>query len=144
MQPHRPLLKYKQQTQHRNTHGGGSDRGDDARLGAPPERLLQQPGELGVPVGHVRVVLHEGGDDPAEREQALVDVPGLASARVLGPRASDTLRSVDKQYTKKTKKKFQRIEPNVILKRDEKCGCVDSSGRVATSAWYSRGDAHVA
>lgn len=41
----------------------------------------------------MRVVLHEGGDDSAEREQALVDVAGLARARVLGPRASDTLRS---------------------------------------------------
>eukprot|EP00968_Pinguiococcus_pyrenoidosus_P024052 scaffold4236_cov200-Pinguiococcus_pyrenoidosus.AAC.1 len=65
------------------------ERGDDARLCTAPETLLQQPRQLRVPVGHVAVMLHQRGDDAAQREKRLVDVLRLPGAVVRGTTAPD-------------------------------------------------------
>ena len=49
-------------------------RGDDGGLGPTAQRVLEQPGQFGLPVGNVWGSLHQVGDHPAEGQQALVDV----------------------------------------------------------------------
>ena len=46
--------------------GGGRDGGDDGGLGPPTQRVLEQPGQFGLPVGDVRGSLHQVGDHPAQ------------------------------------------------------------------------------
>lgn len=61
----------------------------------------------GPPVRDVGPLLHQGGDDPAQRQQRLVDVPGLAGPLVHSSGAADVLaagevhldRSGSGQYT---------------------------------------------
>ena len=48
--------------------------GDDGGFGPSAQRVLKQPGELGLPVGDVRGSLHQVGDHPPEGQQALVDI----------------------------------------------------------------------
>lgn len=43
------------------------------------------------PVRDVRPLLHQRRDDPAQRQQRLVDVPGLAGPLVHGAGAADVL-----------------------------------------------------
>lgn len=64
----------------------GRNCGDDACLGAPTQGVAQQAGELGVTVGHVARVLHQGCDHTAQSEQTLVDGASLTCAAVLGTR----------------------------------------------------------
>ena len=71
----------------------GRDRGNDARLGAATERVLQQSSELRLTVGNVRRSLHELVDHTPKREQALIDVASLPSAILHGPRAANVFRS---------------------------------------------------
>ena len=61
--------------------GGGGDGGDDGGLGPPAQRVLEQPGQFGLPVGDVRGPLHQVGDHPPEGEQALVDVSSFPDMR---------------------------------------------------------------
>lgn len=65
---------------------GRSNGGNDAGLGAAAEAVAQQPRQLGVAVGHVRGLLHQRGDHAAERQQRLVDQPGLLCPRIHRPR----------------------------------------------------------
>ena len=74
------------------THRGRSNRGDYASLSPPPQTLLQQPCQLRVAVRHVRVVLHQRSDNPAQSQKALVDVTGLPGASVFSARPPYTLR----------------------------------------------------
>jgi hypothetical protein len=54
-------------------------RSNDARLGASPQRVPQQAGELAVSVRDVAQVLHQCCDYSAQRQQALVDQPSFLS-----------------------------------------------------------------
>ena len=49
-------------------------------LAVAPEAVLQEVGQLGVPVRDVRVLLGEGHDDVPEVGQGLVDVLGLSQS----------------------------------------------------------------
>mmetsp|Transcript_11118 Transcript_11118/g.15312 ORF Transcript_11118/g.15312 Transcript_11118/m.15312 type:complete len:273 (-) Transcript_11118:522-1340(-) len=65
-------------------------------LGIAPQRVLQQPGELGVPVGHVScpgrgVLGAQGSDDVAQRTQGLVDVAGFGEPHPAGRRLAHRL-----------------------------------------------------
>lgn len=97
--------------------GGRRHSGDDGGLGAASQRVLQDPGQLGlseggdsvstdtwwplshtaassrhhVPVGDVWPLLHQRCDHAAQRQQRLVDVPGLTGTFVHSPRAADVL-----------------------------------------------------
>mmetsp|Transcript_176231 Transcript_176231/g.565009 ORF Transcript_176231/g.565009 Transcript_176231/m.565009 type:complete len:775 (+) Transcript_176231:2375-4699(+) len=62
---------------------GGGDGGDDNGFTAASQRILQQPRELRVPVGHPACAVSKRGDDAAEGQQALVDV--LALSVLVGP-----------------------------------------------------------
>ena len=64
----------------------GGDGRDDAGLGTPPQRVPEQPGELGVTVRDVPRVFHESCDDTPKRQQTLVDRPSLTGPVVLGAR----------------------------------------------------------
>ena len=50
------------------------------------ERLLQDPGELGVSVGHVGLAVGQSRDDVAQRRQRLVDVLRLVQHHALSAR----------------------------------------------------------
>ena len=52
-------------------------------LAVSPEAVLQEVGQLGVPVRDVRVLLGEGHDDIPEVGQGLVDVLGLSQPHPL-------------------------------------------------------------
>ena len=54
-------------------------------LAVSPEAVLQEVGQLGVPVRDVRVLLGEGHDDIPEVGQGLVDVLGLGQPHPLAP-----------------------------------------------------------
>ena len=55
----------------------GGHGGNDARLGAAPQGVTQQAGKLAVAIGDVPQVLHQRGDNAAQRQQALVDQASL-------------------------------------------------------------------
>lgn len=57
---------------------------DDAGLGLAAQRVTEQASELGIAVGDMARALHQGRDDTAESEQALVDQPGLDLGMVVG------------------------------------------------------------
>jgi len=63
----------------------GLDRGDDDGLGAAAERLLEEPRELRLAVGHVHVPLHQRRDHASEGEERLVDLARLLLAVALPP-----------------------------------------------------------
>mmetsp|Transcript_57268 Transcript_57268/g.150720 ORF Transcript_57268/g.150720 Transcript_57268/m.150720 type:complete len:365 (+) Transcript_57268:1004-2098(+) len=78
---------------------GGRARDDERRLRVASQGLLQHAGELGVAVGHVRVLLvRQRVDDVAQGGQGPVDVLGLVEALARRARLRDLLtpRKVDK------------------------------------------------
>ena len=54
-------------------------------LAVAPEAVLQEVGQLGVPVRDVRVLLGEGHDDVSEVGQGFVNVLGLGQPHPLAP-----------------------------------------------------------
>ena len=72
---------------------GRRDGRDDARLGPAAQRVPEEPRELRVPVWDMPLPFHQRRDHPPQRQQALVDVPGLLGPLVdaVGPGAGDVL-----------------------------------------------------
>jgi hypothetical protein len=64
-------------------HSGGHC-GDDTRLCAATQAITQQACELGVTVGHVAAVLHEGSDHSAQRQEGLINGARFTCTPVLG------------------------------------------------------------
>lgn len=65
--------------------GGRPDVGDHDSLAVPPQRVLQNPRQLGVSVRYMRTVLGERRDHVTQTGQCLVDARGLSQS--LSPRA---------------------------------------------------------
>lgn len=67
----------------------GADGSNNASLGTTTERVLEQTGELTLPVRNVLRLFDEGVDNPSESKQTLVDHTSFPGALVLGSRTSN-------------------------------------------------------
>lgn len=77
---------------------GRGETGHHECASVSPQGVLQQPGQLGVAVGHILgASVHQGRDDVAQGRQRQVDLGGLAQTLTRGPRLGLTLapRQVD-------------------------------------------------
>lgn len=68
---------------------GRGYRRDDARLGPPAQRVLEQAGKLRLSIGNVGAAVDQGVDDTPEGQQALVDEARFGGPLVFSPGALD-------------------------------------------------------
>ena len=69
----------------------GADVDEHQGLAVASQAVLEEVGELGVPIGDVGVLLGEGHDDVAEVGEGLVDVLGLGQPQSFTAAILDSL-----------------------------------------------------